>query len=109
MIGCLRTCVRKQPIIALNFESENVLKFYNLEARKAMFIISKSGFCPFNPDVIDPMNFKPYVPLQQHTEDMPICTPATDSQPAPGSSSGFLAAKRATVRTKSHPPRNDAI
>ena len=32
MIGCLRTCVRKQPIIALYFESENELKFYNLEA-----------------------------------------------------------------------------
>ena len=30
MIGCLR--VRKQPIIALYFESENELKFYNLEA-----------------------------------------------------------------------------
>ena len=33
MIGCLRTRVRKQPIIALYFESEIVLKFYNLEAR----------------------------------------------------------------------------
>ena len=33
MIGCLRTRVRKQPIIALYFESETVLKFYNLEAR----------------------------------------------------------------------------
>ena len=33
MIGCLRTYVHKQPIIALYFESENVLKFYNLEAR----------------------------------------------------------------------------
>ena len=33
MIGCLRTHVRKQPIIALYFESENELKFYNLEAR----------------------------------------------------------------------------
>ena len=32
MIGCLRTCVRQQPIIALYFESETVLKFYNLEA-----------------------------------------------------------------------------
>ena len=31
MIGCLRTRVRKQPIIALYFESENELKFYNLE------------------------------------------------------------------------------
>ena len=31
MIGCLRTRVRKQPIITLYFESENVLKFYNLE------------------------------------------------------------------------------
>ena len=34
MIGCLRTRVRKQPIIALYFESENELKFYNLEARQ---------------------------------------------------------------------------
>ena len=33
MIGCLRTRVRKQPIIALYFESELVLKFYNLKAR----------------------------------------------------------------------------
>ena len=33
MIGCLRTRVRKQPIIELYFESEPVLKFYNLEAR----------------------------------------------------------------------------
>ena len=32
MIGCLRTRVRKQPIIALYFEFENELKFYNLEA-----------------------------------------------------------------------------
>ena len=30
MIGC---CVHKQPIIALYFEFETVLKFYNLEAR----------------------------------------------------------------------------
>ena len=33
MIGCLRTRVREQPIIALYFESENELQFYNLEAR----------------------------------------------------------------------------
>ena len=33
MIGCLRTRVRKKPIIALYFESENELKCYNLEAR----------------------------------------------------------------------------
>ena len=33
MIGCLRTCVGKQPIIALYFDAEPVLKFYNLEAR----------------------------------------------------------------------------
>ena len=32
MIGCLGTCGRKQPIIALYFEFENELKFYNLEA-----------------------------------------------------------------------------
>ena len=33
MIGCLRTRVRNQPIIALYFEAETVLKFYNLKAR----------------------------------------------------------------------------
>ena len=33
MIGCLRTRVRKQPIIALYFDFEKELKFYNLEAR----------------------------------------------------------------------------
>ena len=31
MIGCLWTGVRKQPIIALYFELETVLRFYNLE------------------------------------------------------------------------------
>ena len=36
MIGCLWTRVRKQPIIALYFESETVLKFYNLEARSIL-------------------------------------------------------------------------
>ena len=33
MIGCLRTRVRKQPIITLYFEFWTVLQFYNLEAR----------------------------------------------------------------------------
>ena len=33
MIGCLRTRVRKKPIIARYFESETVLQFNNLEAR----------------------------------------------------------------------------
>ena len=37
MIGCLRTHVRKQPIIVLYFESELVLKLYNLEARLLNF------------------------------------------------------------------------
>ena len=39
MIGCLRTCVHMQPIIALYFESETVLKFYNLEAWPQGFIL----------------------------------------------------------------------
>ena len=34
MIGCLRTRVRKQPIIALYFEFENELKFYYLGASR---------------------------------------------------------------------------
>ena len=37
MIGCLRTRVRKQPIIALYFESENELKLYNLETAGLVF------------------------------------------------------------------------
>ena len=47
MIGCLQTCVCKQPIIALYFESETVLKFYNLKAWTAgqMFIMYQSGWC----------------------------------------------------------------
>ena len=42
MIGCLRTRVRvrKQPIFALYFESENELKFYYLEARKYSYLTS---------------------------------------------------------------------
>ena len=32
MIGCSWTRARKQPIIRLYFQSENELKFYNLEA-----------------------------------------------------------------------------
>ena len=39
MIGCLRTRVRKHLIIVLYFESENVLKFYNLEAWLYAFIV----------------------------------------------------------------------
>ena len=44
MIGCLRTPVRKQPIIALYFEFENVVKFYNLEAWKSTFEGILKGF-----------------------------------------------------------------
>ena len=51
MIGCLRTRVRKQPIIAFSFESENELKFDNLEALfdtinkegSFLFYISRGG------------------------------------------------------------------
>ena len=46
MIGCLRTCVRKQPIIALYFESESELKVYNIEARsrgyKTVFMLNST-------------------------------------------------------------------
>ena len=37
MIGCLRTRVRKQPIIALYFDFETVFKFYNLRAWKRQY------------------------------------------------------------------------
>ena len=41
MIGCLRTRVRKQPIIALYFDFETALKLYNLESKLigVMFIL----------------------------------------------------------------------
>ena len=49
MIGCLRTRVRKQPIIALYFESENELKPYNLEARVLfMLLLSSLDFFKVN-------------------------------------------------------------
>ena len=43
MIGCLRTSVRNQPIIALYFESENELKFYNLKASTIKAVDKVSG------------------------------------------------------------------
>ena len=42
MIGCLRTRVRKQPIIGLYFESENELQFYHLGARCVFSTILKA-------------------------------------------------------------------
>ena len=44
MVGWLRTRVRKQPIIALYFEYENELKFYNLEAWKRVLFCKKVSF-----------------------------------------------------------------
>ena len=53
MIGCLRTHVHKQPIIALYSESESKLKFYNLEAwseclRADMTLFDSFLYIPFN-------------------------------------------------------------
>ena len=39
VIGCFWTLVRNQPIIALYFEFETVLQFYNLEAWTACFTL----------------------------------------------------------------------
>ena len=47
MIGFLRTRVRKQPMIALYFESENELKFYDLEAWLHYFVLLLSVLCVF--------------------------------------------------------------
>ena len=44
MIGCLWTHVHKQPIITLYFESENILKLYNLEARFLQFYVFINAF-----------------------------------------------------------------
>ena len=45
MIGCLRTRVRKQPIIVLYFKFKNKLKFYNLEARSPAQQEQSNIFC----------------------------------------------------------------
>ena len=47
MIGCLRTRVCKQPIIVLYFESETLLKLYNLEARLSENLNLLGDFCFF--------------------------------------------------------------
>ena len=39
MIGCLRTCVCKQPIVTLYYEIEIVLNFYNLKACSCVELI----------------------------------------------------------------------
>ena len=41
MMGCLRTHVRKQPIIELYFESETVLKLCNLKVLAILFFKKK--------------------------------------------------------------------
>ena len=59
MIGCLRTRIRKQPIIELYFQREAVLKFYYLEARRKWQIMeqikllveqsfTKRSYCNYN-------------------------------------------------------------
>ena len=45
MIDCMRTCFRKQPIDALYFESETVLKFYNLGARSPSVLFLVADHC----------------------------------------------------------------
>ena len=48
IIGCLRTRVRKQPIITLYFESKTILKLYNLEARERQYDPTLSGCFVFS-------------------------------------------------------------
>ena len=59
MIGCLWTCVHKQPINALYFESEHVLKFYNLEAwtgNRVSWTSTACAFCDRSTDVTSVSN-----------------------------------------------------
>ena len=61
MIGRLQTHVRKQPIIALYFESETVLKFYNVFAssQSLHFILSLRLYSSF-------ITSRPGLPLFSH-------------------------------------------
>ena len=63
MIGCLQTHVSKQPIIALYFESENELKFYNLEAWSAN-VAHVPKICCVN--ILDVVPFQSYDPINYH-------------------------------------------
>ena len=73
----------------------------------------KAGIYPFNPDVVDPVHFKPSEPLQQDEdthlcsegEDRSICVVAEFAQPAPECSSDFFSAKKANIRTKKPPTK----
>ena len=49
MIGCLRTRVRKNPIIALYFEFEPVIKFYNLRAQSEQYKLDYQSICESGP------------------------------------------------------------
>ena len=66
MIGWLRTRVRKQPIIALYFEFETVLKFDNLEAWYKMRFPSQQRFISAGQNKLSPMNF-----FQSHNDKFP--------------------------------------
>ena len=61
MSGCLQTRVHKQPIIALYFEFETILKFYNLGAG--------SGSKPFDALIVFLKEFfeKVYLEKSQQT------------------------------------------
>ena len=62
MIGCLPTCVCKQPIIGLYFEFETVLKFYNNSTGPRSTVGNVSGYrcvsdcrsrgCEFDPGLV---------------------------------------------------------
>ena len=67
MNGCLRTCVCKQPIIALYFESETVLRFYNLEAWSSSLVCSFLDLTVATPlwfDIADLSDRGPVIVLQ---------------------------------------------
>ena len=61
MIGCLWTRVHKQPIIAFNFESENDLKFYNLDASSSFSTFAtQSRSCLLIPYTMPGLLFQEY-------------------------------------------------
>ena len=65
MIGFLRTRVRKQPIIALYFESETVLKFYYLKAK----FINEKHVCFTVSELVQMIYL--FLQLNAHSEENP--------------------------------------
>ena len=81
MIGCLRTRECKQPIIALYFESENVLKSYNLETSIVFWVFQRRNI-PINSNPLEGAATVPHKDEYSKYSFFPLTIPVWNSLPA---------------------------